>query len=947
MVRHDQLRTAVGRLMSALAFGGSVAAGAILIGVRDLESYVHAFFSLDRGTAARAVEVLGHPVYTLALGLGVRLPLHGSLGASPAAAVAPYLPAPLTYWCLLAFSISAAVMVVRHALEPICGRLLSWLAMVLLFYSVPMVNYTIYDDWPETAVTYCAIVACVFAPHAFLAVRELQLSDHARRVASLSLAGLMWGLIGVAHPGYWPLLAASLVCSSILALCRTPYPLRTRVGAVAALAAVSLMAVGLQVPDIAREIAVAGTAAGEMSRFVQDPKGGLISANVFPFGQVGARMPFTFLALAVISLLAGLTSSDARARRLTVGGAIISMAFGISAVLLSPGSASYAPSNTWALRDPAMAFAVLSGACAAALVTGPRARRFVGAGLALAVLVLAGLQGPLYAARLILTGGAHVIADDAWTRSLTPSGERVAMRGLARDRVPPGGRLAFWPGVTDRMRNRHGASTDFADAGYPLVTAWTKNRTMRGVVEPNDLLFDQSVVLAAQVLCDANAVRFLQLRYLLMPRDAECPPWTRLPGLLVDGWLDVGIATQPDQMIRAVPAAGVSERMDHEPALSAGSVLLSRLVPLPETSLTIGPRSVVLRLNDPSMAAGQVLVLPVAYDSALRASTGQVRSIGGLVGLVGVNQPRVTLDFVPDVVAVLRAVAMTVAQVLATVGFLGLVYARPRVADHPRFVALDRLFLQIRIGTARGVTMAVTTPALRTPRNWYYLAYIAAVVQRLDWRPEDSDETSLLTALLLPVVALVIARLTRSDLRHRSIGATLLAFAILRVSIGGSLAAEALHDPLFWAVAAAVACGASMATGRWPLAALTASAVAGASAMVATLLPGFAAVGATFPPVDIGLIRQSFGALTSQLGVVATVLLLILWIDAIAIGGIRGRSKGRTGAAARGALLAALALVLAGAMPGVPIEAVWVVSLGILVGLAEAGSSRETDTPPV
>lgn len=943
MVRPDQIRTAVGRLMSALAFGGSVAAAVILIGVRDLESYEHAFFSLDRGTAARTVEILGHPVYTLALGLGVRLPLHGSLGASPVAAVAPYLPVPLTYWCLLAFSISAAVMVVRQALEPVCGRLVSWLAMVLLFCSAPMVNYTIYDDWPETAVTYCAIVACVFAPHALLALRGSQLSANARRLAGLSLAGLVWGLIGASHPGYWPLLAASLVCASILALCRSNYPLRTRVGVVAALAAVSVIAVGLQVPDITRELTVAGAAAGEMRRFVEDPKGGLIAANLFPFGQAGARMPFTFLAMAVVSLLVGLASSDAHARRLTVGSALISVALGIGAATLSPGSAAYAPSATWALRDPAIAFAVLGGACAAALLRGSRrAHRFVGAGPAVAVLAFAGLQGPLYAARLVLTGGAHVISDDAWTRNVAPPGERVAMRGLARDRVPPGDRLALWPGALDGMLHLHRASTDFADAGYPLVTAWTKQRTMRGLVEPNDLLFEQAVDLAPQVLCDANAVRFLQLRYLLMPRDVECPPWTRLPGMLVDGSLEVGIATQRDDRVRALPVASVSERMGQEPALSAGSVLLSRLVPLPGTSLHVEPSSIVLRLNDASIAADQALVLPVAFDPAWHASSGRVDNVGGLMALTGVDQRDVTLAFVPDVVSVLRAVSMTIAQFLSLAGLLGLAWAGRVAADSPT-PAFARFLLDLSSGWARRV-LAIVAPVLRRPRHWPWLAYIAAVIQRLEWQPEDSDETSLLTALLVPIAALVIARLTRSDARHRLVGATLLAFAVLRVSIGGSLAAEALHDPLFWAVAAAVACGASLVTGRRPLAALTASAIAGAAAVVATLLPGFADFGTTFPTVDVGLVRQSFGALSSQLGVVATVLLLILWIDAIAIGGIRGRSKGRTGAAARGALFAALALILAGAMPGGRIEAAWLMSLGILVGLAEAGSSSEGDT---
>ncbi|OFW16426.1 MAG: hypothetical protein A3F70_07710 [Acidobacteria bacterium RIFCSPLOWO2_12_FULL_67_14] len=49
------------RLISTLAFGGSTAALVILIGTRAVESYDHAFFSLDRGTAAETVRVLGQP----------------------------------------------------------------------------------------------------------------------------------------------------------------------------------------------------------------------------------------------------------------------------------------------------------------------------------------------------------------------------------------------------------------------------------------------------------------------------------------------------------------------------------------------------------------------------------------------------------------------------------------------------------------------------------------------------------------------------------------------------------------------------------------------------------------------------------------------------------------------------------------------------------------------
>ncbi|MBI4486817.1 MAG: hypothetical protein HY655_12470 [Acidobacteria bacterium] len=157
-------------LFGTVAFSGLIAAVPLALGTSDLESYEQAWFSMDRGTAVQTVRILGHPVYTLAIGLGARLPLLPNLGASPAAFLAPYLPAPWTYWLLMTCAIAMAAFTVRHALEPLCGRIVSWLALVLLFCSAPMVNYTLTDDWIETAVAYCGFVACVFSPHAILSL---------------------------------------------------------------------------------------------------------------------------------------------------------------------------------------------------------------------------------------------------------------------------------------------------------------------------------------------------------------------------------------------------------------------------------------------------------------------------------------------------------------------------------------------------------------------------------------------------------------------------------------------------------------------------------------------------------------------------------------------------------------------------------------------------------
>ena len=153
--------------------------------------------------------------------------------------VAPHVPEPVTYWLLLTLAFGAAAFIVRHALEPLCGRLLCWAAAILLFFSLPVVNYTITDDWPETAVTYAAIVACVFIPHALLTLSTAPLDAGARVRAAVSLVGLFWGLMAISHPGYWPVIALTLVVSAAVASIRTEYPLRTRAAVVTALAVVS------------------------------------------------------------------------------------------------------------------------------------------------------------------------------------------------------------------------------------------------------------------------------------------------------------------------------------------------------------------------------------------------------------------------------------------------------------------------------------------------------------------------------------------------------------------------------------------------------------------------------------------------------------------------------------------------------------------------------------
>jgi hypothetical protein len=661
-------------MRSVLAVSAGVATIVLLIGAQDLESYDHAFFSLDRGTAAAPIRLFGQPVYTLALGLGVRLPLHGCLGASPAAAVAPYLPAPLTYWLLLAVAIAAAATVVHHAITPLCGRLGTTAALVLLFWSVPMANHTIFADWPETAVTYSAFIAAVFAPHAVLALSG---SRSSARLPAIFVAGIVWGLVSGAHPGYWPLLAVSTVLSSLLALLRSEYPLRLRVAAAGVLSVAACLAVALQAPDLLREIAAAREGGREARRLVDGAAGGLVAANLFPFWQTGSRAPFTFLVLALVSVVIGLTSDPDR-RGLIVGSALVSVLLGVAAATIVPGAFVFAPSNTWTLRDPAVAFAILSAAAAAGAVRRLGAAHAGACRAAVAALAVAGLQGPASAAHLVVADLRQAADRSPWTHDFRTPAARVAARGLSPDRLPPG-RLAFWPGVGDMMRNARRPSADFADAGYSLTTAWTKQRTMSGMVEPNPLLFNQVTDLPPAILCDTNAVQFLQLRYLLMPDDVSCTAWSRAAAVTVDGELVVGVPHARDDLVRAAAESTLSSELRRAPALSSRSTLLATLVPLEDTTLQLGPRGIEITLADVPAVRSHVLVLPVAHDPAWRASSGRVENIGGLLALADVSRSPVRLDFVPDTVATLRALAMTAGQSLTMLGLVGLAVLRSAV----------------------------------------------------------------------------------------------------------------------------------------------------------------------------------------------------------------------------------------------------------------------------
>ncbi len=224
-------------------------------------------------------------------------------------------------------------------------------------------------------------------------------------------------------------------------------------------------------------------------------------------------------------------------------------------------------------------------------------------------------------------------------------------------------------------------------------------------------------------------------------------------------------------------------------------------------------------------------------------------------------------------------------------------------------------------------------------RDWLYLAYSAAVILRFVWTPDAGGRVDLFRGLLLPITALVVARMAQREWLHRWGVWALVATALVRIAAGGSRSANAVTDPLFWGVVAVIMLVLAGATNRWPIAAATASGAGGAGAMIGTVL-----LASSDAP------RLAFAALASQIGVLAAICLLALWCQAIVGRGLRDGAADRIVAAVRGALVAALVMALAGALPATAMGTRGIVTLGVLIGLMEAKARprpRAVDWTPV
>ena len=670
------------RTIQGFVFAALVAAGLVNVGTHDFECYENAFVSLNRGTEMAAVTVAGQPVYTLALGLGTRLPLHGNLGASPAAALARVLPAPVTHWLLLALSMTPAALLVLRAIEPSAGRLVAWWTVTLLFASLPMVAYTVHNDWPETAVTYCALVGGVFAPHAWIATRETRFGRR-RRFDTIGLLAVVASLFAMAHPGYWSQLAVATGLSGLLLFLRPVGQPHDRWTAVLGVGAAALAGVAIHLPDLMREL----TLSAGLGRDAQVAAKNLIEPHLFPLGTPGSKDPFMLLPL-TIAALAAASAIDRRWRALVAGCAAASLSFGLAAAYLKVGAltlGSLAPTASWTLRDPAGVFAVMGGAFAVAALLGNsrdgRSWGWTRNGILL-LMGLASAQALGYAGAPLWQMQSRFVP---WNHDGSNPGERTQSRGMPARVAATGDRLALWPGVRSEMRLSGRASTDWADAGQTLVTAWTKNRTTAGLVGPNGYVFDQALDLGRDVLCDPPTVSFLRLRHLIVPPRQACDGWVLTPARIDGRWALATWVGGEDPRVRAIPAASLTKAIRGQPALAGPSALMHQLVPQDGSILEIDTRRNALLIGGvgrTATTAEQILVLPVAYDPGWQVSSGRTLDVAGLLGIADAREADVRGWFAPDAALWVRGGGMAAAQVLGVLGLLALAFGSVRRPKH-------------------------------------------------------------------------------------------------------------------------------------------------------------------------------------------------------------------------------------------------------------------------
>ncbi|MBM3819283.1 MAG: hypothetical protein FJW14_09760 [Acidimicrobiia bacterium] len=220
-------------------------------------------------------------------------------------------------------------------------------------------------------------------------------------------------------------------------------------------------------------------------------------------------------------------------------------------------------------------------------------------------------------------------------------------------------------------------------------------------------------------------------------------------------------------------------------------------------------------------------------------------------------------------------------------------------------------------------------PPRLTAQAWWCIAYAVSLVVVFALSPHLGDRADFRRELLFPVVAFAVARLARQQRSGVAIAASL-GIALLGsvMLIGWGLRTPQFDGPDFGDISRDVA---RVVDGE-----------AGARAELTADL----ADGLRFVPQMLDSARQVVQAAEREIGAIAALCLVGMWVQAMRAAGRRGRGGARL--ALRGALLLPLVLALAEGMPlewsgqGYPLLA-----LAVLFGLAGTVAPGAADTPAV
>jgi hypothetical protein len=299
----------------------------------------------------------------------------------------------------------------------------------------------------------------------------------------------------------------------------------------------------------------------------------------------------------------------------------------------------------------------------------------------LLLITLASAQALGYAGALLWQ--APATAFPPWNHDGSDPVARMALRGMPARVAAPGDRVVLWPGVRGAMRASGRASTDWADAGQVLVTAWTKNRTTAALVGPNGFLFDQAIELTPEAICDVATVSFLRLRHLIVPPGQRCEGWVTTGARIDDRWALATWVGGEDPRVRAIPADALTDALRDEPALQSG--LARQLVPQDGSVVRIDQRRHEVLIGERDRGSSerdQVLVLPVAYDRDWRVSSGRTMEVGGLLGITGAAGETIRVWFAPGAGLRVRAIGTAAAQALAVFGLVAFGFGPWKRTNH-------------------------------------------------------------------------------------------------------------------------------------------------------------------------------------------------------------------------------------------------------------------------